>query len=118
MIVLYGTPGVIGIVFIALTKRLFGERESAHRFQLCVLDPRQTQHLLAGLTAYGRFPNNHGCETPDSPLARLPPRGGEAMKMTRPKTPEKKPGAQSLICSLLLVCDRVIEIPGCHGLRD
>src|SRR6516162_6935665 len=28
MIVLYGTPGAIGIVFIALRKRLFGERES------------------------------------------------------------------------------------------
>jgi len=28
MIVLYRTPGVIGIVFIALRKRLFGERES------------------------------------------------------------------------------------------
>jgi hypothetical protein len=28
MIVLYGTPDVIGIVFIALRKRLFGERES------------------------------------------------------------------------------------------
>src|ERR1700739_4229220 len=28
MIVLYGTPAVIGIVFIALRKRLFGERES------------------------------------------------------------------------------------------
>ena len=28
MIVLYGTPGVIGIEFIALRKRLFGERES------------------------------------------------------------------------------------------
>src|SRR6202007_1403504 len=28
MIVLYGTPGVIGTMFIALRKRLFGERES------------------------------------------------------------------------------------------
>jgi hypothetical protein len=39
---------------------------SAHRFQLGRLDSCQAQHFLTGLTAHGRFPNNHGCETPDA----------------------------------------------------
>jgi len=70
MMVLYRTSGVIGIVFIASRKRLFGERDSTLLdrrigFSSALLDPRQAQHFLAGLTAYGRFPNDHGCEAPD-----------------------------------------------------
>jgi hypothetical protein len=60
----------MGIVFIALRKRLLGEREStlldrhigfSSAFSIAV----RRDHFLAGLSAYGRFPNNHSCETSD-----------------------------------------------------
>src|SRR5205807_9927760 len=89
MIVSYGTPAVIGMVFIALRKRLFGERLSTLFARLLgfsssslMLVTLSISWLAWLLTADSRI--RKVARPPIQPVAMLLPRNGEAIKITRP----------------------------------
>src|SRR6267378_832859 len=90
MIVWYGTPGVIGIVFSAFRKRLFGDRLStllARRFGFSssslMLLVTFSISWLASLLSFGSLIMKLASQ-PIQPLAMLAPRNGAEIKMTRP----------------------------------